>query len=49
MQNKPQKERKLWEKPSAAFELEYAKTAVSMADVVSLLDTQLFCDVLLKS
>jgi ATP-dependent DNA helicase RecG len=44
----PEKEQKLWEKPTADFELEIAKYKVSAADVVALLDTQSVFDTLLK-
>lgn len=44
----PEKEQRLWEKPTADFELEIAKFGVSAAEVVALLDTQSIFDVLLK-
>ena len=44
----PEKERKLWQKPSSEYELEYAKQQVTSADVVALLDTQSIFDLLLK-
>jgi ATP-dependent DNA helicase RecG len=44
----PDKERKLWQRPSSEYELEYALQNVSAADVVALLDTQTVFDVLLK-
>ena len=48
LQDFPEKEQKLWEKPAANFELEIAKHGVSAADVVALLDTQSVFDLLLK-
>jgi predicted HTH transcriptional regulator len=44
----PEKARKLWQKSSTEYELEYAKQGVSAADVVALLDTQAIFDMLLK-
>ena len=44
----PEKERKLWQKPSSEFEKEYALRDVKAADVVALLDTQSIFDTLLK-
>ena len=44
----PEKEQKLWQKPATDYELEYAKRAVSAAEVVALLDTQMVFDDLLK-
>jgi ATP-dependent DNA helicase RecG len=44
----PEKERKLWQKNSSEYELEYALQGVSSADVVALLDTQAVFDLLLK-
>ncbi len=44
----PEKERKLWLKPSSDFELEIAKPHVSASEVVALLDTQSVFDLLLK-
>jgi ATP-dependent DNA helicase RecG len=44
----PEKERKLWQRPTSEFEQEYAMKSVSAADVVSLLDTQSIFDILLK-
>jgi len=44
----PEKERKLWQKPSSEYELEYAKQQVTAAEVVALLDTQSIFDLLLK-
>ncbi len=49
LQDFPEKEQKLWEKPSADFELEIAIHKASAADVVSLLDTQAVFDLLLKT
>ena len=45
----PEKERKLWQKPSAEYELEFALQNVSEADVIALLDTQTIFDGLLKT
>jgi ATP-dependent DNA helicase RecG len=42
------KERKLWQKPSSDYELEFALQNVSGAEVVALLDTQTVFDLLLK-
>ncbi|MCU0444873.1 MAG: putative DNA binding domain-containing protein [Microscillaceae bacterium] len=44
----PEKERKLWQKPSIEFELESAMMGVSAAEIVALLDTQSIFDLLLK-
>jgi predicted HTH transcriptional regulator len=44
----PEKERKLWQKASSEYELEYAKQGVSASEVVALLDTQTIFDFLLK-
>ncbi len=44
----PEKERKLWQRPSSEFEREVALKNVSAADVVALLDTQSIFDLLLK-
>ena len=44
----PEKERKLWQRPSSEFEQEAAMSSVSPADVISLLDTQSVFDLLLK-
>ena len=44
----PEKERKLWRRPASEFEREPALKAVSGADVVALLDTQAFFDLMLK-
>ena len=44
----PEKERKLWERPATDFEREPALKNVSANDVIALLDTQAFCDLLLK-
>lgn len=48
LQDFPEKARKLWQKSSTEYELEYAKQGVSAADVVALLDTQAIFDMLLK-
>ena len=45
----PEKERKLWQKPSSEFEQEIALSSVSASDVVALLDTQSVFDLLLKN
>ena len=45
----PDKERKLWQRPSSEFEREIAMHRVSASDVVALLDTQAFFDLLVKS
>jgi ATP-dependent DNA helicase RecG len=45
----PEKERKLWQKPSFAFELDYAKRGVSAAEIVELLDTQAVFRLLVKT
>ena len=44
----PEKERKLWERPATDFEREPALKNVSANDVIALLDTQAFFDLLLK-
>lgn len=44
----PEKERKLWQRPSSEFEQEFALQSVKSADVVALLDTQAIFDLLLK-
>jgi predicted HTH transcriptional regulator len=44
----PEKERKLWERPATDFEREPALKKVSASDVIKLLDTQAFFDLLLK-
>lgn len=44
----PEKERKLWERPATDFEREPALKNVSASDVIKLLDTQAFFDLLLK-
>ena len=48
LQNYPEKERKLWQRPSSEFEQEIALKSVSAGDVVALLDTQAIFDFLLK-
>ena len=40
LKNYPEKERKLWQRPSSEFEQEVALRSVSASDVVALLDTQ---------
>ncbi len=45
----PEKERKLWQRPSSEFEQETALASVSATDVVALLDTQSVFDLLLKT
>lgn len=44
----PDKERKLWQKTASEYELEYAKEKVSASEIIALLDTQSFFDLLLK-
>lgn len=44
----PEKERKLWSSPASEFEREPAMKNVSVADVIALLDTQAFFDLMLK-
>ena len=44
----PEKERKLWERPATDFEREPALKNLSASDVIALLDTQTFFDLLLK-
>ena len=44
----PEKERKLWQRPSSEFEQEIALSSVSASDIVALLDTQSVFDLLLK-
>ena len=44
----PEKERKLWQRPSSEFEQEFTLQSVKAADVVALLDTQAIFDLLLK-
>jgi predicted HTH transcriptional regulator len=44
----PEKERKLWQRPSTEFEQEIALTDQTAADVIALLDTQAVFDLLLK-
>lgn len=44
----PEKERKLWQRPSTEFEREVALSSLTAADVVALLDTQSVFDLLLK-
>ncbi len=44
----PEKERKLWRRPASEFEREPALKNVTAADVVELLDTQSFFDLMLK-
>jgi ATP-dependent DNA helicase RecG len=48
LKNHPEKERKLWQRPSSEFEQEAALRSVSASDVVALLDTQAVFDLLLK-
>lgn len=48
LQDFPEKARKLWQKSSTEYELEYVKQGLSTADVVALLDTQAIFDILLK-
>ena len=49
LKNYPEKERKLWQRPSSEFEQEIALASVSATDVVALLDTQSVFDLLLKT
>jgi ATP-dependent DNA helicase RecG len=44
----PEKERKLWQKPSSEYELEFALQNISVGEVIALLDTQSIFDLLLK-
>ena len=46
--NYPEKERKLWQRPSSEFEQEIALKSVKANEVVALLDTQAIFDSLLK-
>ena len=48
LQNYPEKERKLWQRPSSEFEQEIALKSVKADEVVALLDTQAIFDSLLK-
>lgn len=48
LQDYPEKERKLWQKPSTEYELEIAKQSLTATEVVSLLDIQTFFDELLR-